>query len=397
MSDIYKVRFNGNTLCSRQTRQFAHKYKSFKWVLSGRWNQGSGNSGDTATYMQWDELGIGFDGGNVCYGPSYWTYDSYTLDGTPWAADMRMPNALLDGERNTEYSKFDASNFVELTVYFHTADNNAILPTSVGLIAANGQSSYESSTPLHFMLYGLNTQTNEYELLIDVGAANVNRTNNAETIITTGFTYHYSSVTDTWPLSYTEPEHSEVWVDLGSTEYSQNRKGETVISLTGIPDTSTYNYITFVLNACYSGTGAAADILFCKTNTAWNGTMWRSRYHTTVGAIGFVGISDNVTNWTTESGQNVSSKTQDGVSYRITSAWTVNSYPVIKLVADRTNYKCYFYVNNTLIGYASMNDDMLKCKSIQICRELSRGSIPKIKNIRVAGFSTLAAAQAYNG
>lgn len=202
MSDIYKIRFNGNTLCSHQTRQFVHKYKSFKWVLSGRWNQGSGNSGATATYMQWDELGIGFDDGNVCYGPSYWTYDSYTLDGTPWEPNMRMPNALLDGERNTEYSKFDASNFVELTVYFHTTDNNAILPTSVGLIAANGQSRYESSTPLHFMLYGLNTQTNEYELLIDVGAANVNRTNNAETIITTGFTYHYSSVTDTWPLSY---------------------------------------------------------------------------------------------------------------------------------------------------------------------------------------------------
>ena len=182
---------SNNTLKLYYERKTVRKYKSFKWVLSGRWNQGSGNSGATATYMQWDELGIGFDNGNVCYGPSYWTYDSYTLDGTPWAPDMRMPDALLDGERNTEYSKFDASSFVELTVYFHTADNNAILPTSVGLIAANGQSSYESSTPLHFMLYGLNEQANEYELLIDVGASDVNRTNNAETIVSTGFTYHY--------------------------------------------------------------------------------------------------------------------------------------------------------------------------------------------------------------
>lgn len=167
----------------------AHTYKSFKWVLSGRWNQGSGNYGSTATYMEWDELGIGFNDGSVCYGPSYWTYDSYTLNGTPWAPAERMPDALLDGNRNTEYSKFDASNFVELTVYFHTTNNAYIIPTSVGLISASNQNSYQSSTPLHFMLYGLNESTNEYELLIDVGAADVAKTNNAETIINSGFTY----------------------------------------------------------------------------------------------------------------------------------------------------------------------------------------------------------------
>lgn len=166
-----------------------HTYKSFKWVLSGRWNQGSGNYGSTATYMEWDELGIGFNDGSVCYGPSYWTYDSYTLNGTPWAPAERMPEALLDGIRNTEYSKFDASNFVELTVYFHTTNNSYIIPTSVGLISASNQNYYQSSTPLHFMLYGLNEATNEYELLIDVGAADVAKTNNAETVINSGFTY----------------------------------------------------------------------------------------------------------------------------------------------------------------------------------------------------------------
>lgn len=158
-------------------------YKSFKWVLSGRWNKGSGNTGITRTYMEWDELGIGVNNGSVSYGPDYWTYDSYTLDGTPWDADRRMPSALLDGMRNTEDSKFDASNFVELTVYFHTTDNAFIVPASVGLIAANNQNAYQSSTPLHFMLYGFNEQTNEYELIVDVNAAQVAKTNNAETII----------------------------------------------------------------------------------------------------------------------------------------------------------------------------------------------------------------------
>lgn len=202
MADIYKLRFSGNTLCSRQTRQFVHKYKSFKWVLSGRWNQGSGNTGATATYMEWDELGIAFDDDTVRYGPTYWTYDSYTLDGTPWSPDTRMPQVLLGGSWGSEASKFDASNFVELTVYFHTADNSAILPTRVGLISANNQNEYQSSTPLDFKLYGLNEDTNEYELLIDVNAANVNKTNTTETLVSTGFTYHYSTVTDNWPLSY---------------------------------------------------------------------------------------------------------------------------------------------------------------------------------------------------
>ena len=390
MSDTYKIRFNGNTLCSHQTRQFVHKYKSFKWVLSGRWNQGSGNTGATATYMQWDELGIGFDGGNVCYGPSYWAYDSYTLDGTPWAADMRMPNALLNGERNTEYSKFDASNFVELTVYFHTTDNNAILPTSVGLISANGQSTYESSTPLHFKLYGLNTQTNEYELLIDVGAADVNKTSNAETIITTGFTYHYTTVTDNWPLSfkYKEPVHMIEYVNLSDTEYSSNR----TVSFIGMPATSDYNYLVFKFDAYYGARSSyyASDISLHANDTM----LWRSRLHYNLG-VGFVCIAEKVTGWTTEAGQNVTSKTQDDLSYRISSLWQKNTYVNLKLIQDRTTYNCYFYINDTLIGYASMSVDLLTCNKVELMNEVNASA--KVKNVRVAAFSTLAAAQAYNG
>lgn len=202
MSNTYKLQYNGMTLCSQQTRQFVHKYKSFKWVLSGRWNQGSGNSGATATYMEWDELGIAFGDDTVRYGPTYWTYDSYELTGNPWSPDTRMPQVLLGGSWDSETSKFDASNFVELSLYFHTTDHSAILPTRVGLISANNQNDYQSSTPLNFKLYGLNEDTNEYELLIEVNAANVNKSNTTETLISTGFTYHYSTITGRWPLSY---------------------------------------------------------------------------------------------------------------------------------------------------------------------------------------------------
>lgn len=390
MSDIYKIRFNGNTLCSHQTRQFVHKYKSFKWVLSGRWNQGSGNSGDTATYMEWDELGIAFDGDTMRYGPDYWTFDNYTLDGTPWSPDTRMPPVLLGGSCRTESSKFDASNFVELTVYFHTADNSAILPTRVGLISANNQNEYQSSTPLHFMLYGLNTQTNDYELLIDVGAADVNKTSNAETIITTGFTYHYTTVTDKWPLSfeYKEPVHMVEYVNLSDTEYSSDQ----TVSLIGMPATSDYNYLVFKFDAYYSARSSyyASDIILHANDTM----LWRSRLHYALG-LGFVGITGKVTGWTTEAGQNVMSKTQDSVSYRISSLWQKNTYVNLKLIQDRTTYNCYFYINNTLIGYASMSVDLLTCNKLQLMNEVNASA--KVKNVRVAAFSTLAAAQAYNG
>lgn len=280
MSDTYKIRFNGNTLCSHQTRQFVHKYKSFKWVLSGRWNQGSGNTGDTATYMEWDELGIAFDGDTVCYGPDYWTFDSYTLDGTPWSPNTRMPQVLLGGSCGSEDSKFDASNFVELTVYFHTADNIAILPTRVGLISAHNQNEYQSSTPLYFKLYGLNEDTHEYELLIVVNAENVNKTNTTETLVSTGFTYHYTTVTGMWPVSYIEQAHSEVWVDLGSTEYVQSSYGNTTVNLTGMKSSSSHNYLSFVFDAMYTSGSMAADIELCSTGGSM---MWRSRCHANIG------------------------------------------------------------------------------------------------------------------
>lgn len=259
MSDIYKLRFSGNTLCSRQTRQFAHKYKSFKWVLSGRWNQGSGNSGSTATYMEWDELGIAFDGDTVRYGPTYWTYDSYTLDGTPWSPDTRMPQVLLGGSWGSEASKFDASNFVELAVYFHTADNSAILPTRVGLISANNQNEYQSSTPLNFMLYGLNEDTNEYELLIDVNAANVNKSSTTETLVSTGFTYHYSTVTNKWPLSYEYiepiPDYTLLQTDLRTLGLQQPRQTlGSQISLTNLE----HSYICIKFGATNNQNGAGA-------------------------------------------------------------------------------------------------------------------------------------------
>lgn len=260
MSELSKIQY-GKTKTVR-------KYKSFKWVLSGRWNQGSGNSGGTRTYMQWDELGIGFDGGNVSYGPDYWTFDSYTLDGTPFAADIRMPPVLLGGTWGTEESKFDASNFVSLTLYFHTTSGDAILPTSIGLYSANNQNAYQSSTPLHFILSGLNEETNEYEQLIDIGAANVNKGNTQLTTVSSGFTYHYKTnnlnrlVFNNMPLCYRFDGYSTFKVIMSglsqhtaSTPSNYVQLSEIGMSWEGNVDKIGYNVVSTALSGTPWGNG----------------------------------------------------------------------------------------------------------------------------------------------
>lgn len=162
-------------------------FKTFKWVLKGRWNQGTGNYGDTRTYQQWDELGISYEGSDgVKYGPRYWTVDSFSSSGTPWN-NNRGPADLFDGEWGSESSKCDYSGINDTNGYveiiIHTTSGEAIIPNGVGLISTNTQSSYASSTPGHFILYGLNESTNEYVQLIDVPAANVNKGNTQTTTV----------------------------------------------------------------------------------------------------------------------------------------------------------------------------------------------------------------------
>lgn len=161
-------------------------FKTFKWVLKGRWNQGTGNHGDTRTYLEWDELGISYVGSNgVKYGPTYWTVDSYSTSGSLWVD--RPASEMFDGEWGSETSKSDykdindTDGYVEIII--HTTSGDAIIPNGVGLISSNNQSIYASSTPAHFILYGLDESTNEYVQLIDVSAANVNKGNTQTTTV----------------------------------------------------------------------------------------------------------------------------------------------------------------------------------------------------------------------
>ena len=206
------------------------------------------------------------------------------------------------------------------------------------------------------------------------------------------FTINGSDVTVTGTFQKTK----EVWVNLGSTEYSQTTSGTKSVTLTGMPSSSEFNYFTLVFDAYFFTTSSSAACdLFLRNSS--NGTIWRARAHRSLNNyFGFVGITGNVTGWTTQSGQTVTSDNQDGVSYRCSNRWS-NAWKRVKFVFDRNNKRCYFYISGTLLGYTTMNVDPIALKNIGVMKETNGSSTQSVKNIRVAAFSTLTDAQAYNG
>lgn len=196
-------------------------------------------------------------------------------------------------------------------------------------------------------------------------------------------------------VRYIEPPH-EVWVDLGSTQYD-GLKGGNIFALTGMPSSTPLNYIAFIMDAMYDSGGMAADIYFNKSDVHED-YLWHCRAHMWLPYIGFVGITGAVTGWTTEDGITIESKNRDGVEYKMSPSWNSDSiWHKIKIVFDRTDYKGYFYLDGTLLGYVTMNNDMLNCTHIELLKEQSSGTNSHVKNVKVAGFSTLDAAKNYNG
>lgn len=393
-----------------QTKEIK-SFKRFKWVLKGRWNQGTGNSGNTRTYQQWDELGISYVGSDgVKYGPTYWTVDSFSSSGTPWSS-IRGPADLFDGEWGSESSKCDYSGindtdgYVEIII--HTTSGEAIIPNGVGLISANLQSSFQSSTPGHFILYGLNESTNEYIQLIDVPAASVNKGNTQTTTVTfdpvevvTG-TYYLiapSDISRGSGLRWEMPP-MELWVN-DSTEYvaqGGSTRQRNVSFASSIPSTSDMNYITWILD-CYltGGSGGAASINY-RVNGGSSG-YWNMYAHFNRSLPSFIAFGSASTNWHTDPDATSYIQIIDNV-YVNTTLWPKATYKTFKYVFDRTNHRTYFYCEGIYLGYTDiLTEDAIKFNYVTLYSDQNRSyEIAKIKNVKVAGFSTLSDARAWNG
>ena len=197
-------------------------------------------------------------------------------------------------------------------------------------------------------------------------------------------------------IGYIEQTFEE-WVNLGSTEYSKTSgTGTNHYSFTGMPESSDFNYITFIFDAYLASGGVSAADIFLENSS--NGTIWRMRAHYNQGYPGFVGINANVTGWTTSSGApSVGSFTQDGASYRYCSSkFTKGNYAKFKLVFDRNAKTCYTYIGDTLLGTVTLNIDPITIVKFGLMKETSSGSSAKMKNIKVAGFKYLSDAQNWN-
>lgn len=184
------------------------------------------------------------------------------------------------------------------------------------------------------------------------------------------------------------------YVNLGTKEYTGTTSTLSV-PLTGMPSSTTFRYLVFRMMAvCTGGSSSAADIWLRNSS---NGGMWRMRGHFNLTNTGFVGITGNVTGWTTASGETVTSYTKDGVSYRMTSRWprSTNWYN-IKIIFDRTANRGYFYVATNQIGYVTFNTDPINIKNIGLQKEQSSSAaVAKVKNVKVCGFINWDDAVAY--
>ena len=199
----------------------------------------------------------------------------------------------------------------------------------------------------------------------------------------------------------------EQWVDLPYEYYLQgDQQRWMTVNLTGMPQTSDKGYFTMVFDAkIWGSTGGAARIVIQPPGQSepqnWRPSnvyaMWDHFQFSTPPA--FFAMEDNVDKtWTTDPGatQYVTVQSWRGA---FTSLWPENTYKPFKLVCDRANHICHVYIDGVYLGYVSnFSNDLLTWNIIYLYSDQGRSyEIAAVKNIKVAGFSDLASARAWEG
>ncbi|MBR5411996.1 MAG: hypothetical protein IK114_02990 [Fibrobacter sp.] len=184
-----------------------------------------------------------------------------------------------------------------------------------------------------------------------------------------------------------------LFVDLGDKVYSANTSGSPVtVNLVGMPDTSSLDYIAIYFEPNMSG-GYARD-LNIRTG---KDEIYRMRQHMyasnkapVVQENGYVTSFTPVVDMSTD---NLDDKT---VHY-YWSGWT-SGLGHFKIVFDREELVFYLYVEDTYLGYGTLSKDPIVMDNIELAREQPYGTNTcQVSNVRVAGFSTLEAAKAWDG
>lgn len=141
-------------------------------------------------YIQWDEVGVGWNGLGPFYGPDYWSIESYGLhDATDWGDRTGTIRYLFDGywgDAGGYNSKFDATynEGCENTWYgevIFTSLNGPIEPDSMGFYAPLNIQSHPQ-VPGLFELYGWDGAA--WVLITSVNGNQLTLINNECTVIT---------------------------------------------------------------------------------------------------------------------------------------------------------------------------------------------------------------------
>lgn len=199
-------------------------------------------------------------------------------------------------------------------------------------------------------------------------------------------------------LGYNDQQY-ELWVDLGTTEYylQGNQLRRLPVSLTDMPNASDLQYFTMIFDAkIWGSTGGQARIII-ENNTAatpedWGyQNRWGMRDHFVLRTPPQFFTTGNGKTWTTDA------SATSLVTDCSTPLWPENTYSRFKIVCDRTTSTCYLYIAGTYLGIAAgFSDDLLTWNQIYLYSDQGRSyEIAAVKNIKVAGFSTLDAARAW--
>ena len=183
-----------------------------------------------------------------------------------------------------------------------------------------------------------------------------------------------------------------LFVDLGDKVYSANTSGSPVtVNLVGMPDTSSLDYIAIYFEPNMSGSYARNLAVIADSSTLYY--MRQHMYASNRASV----ITTGDKNFTFTAVEDLDTKSIDGGLNYYWSGWS-SGQGHVKLVYDRSKLTFYLYVEETYIGYGSVSMDPIAIDAIKIGREQPYGTNTcQVSNVRVAGFSTLEAAKAWDG
>lgn len=199
---------------------------------------------------------------------------------------------------------------------------------------------------------------------------------------------------------------AELWVNLPNEYYVQGNITRSMsVNLTGMPSSSTLGYFTMLFDAkVWGSTGGAARIIIENSGhsdpSGWEPAdvygMWDHFVHPAQPMF-FALQGAAAKEWTTNpnSSQYVTF-TYNGV---YTSLWPENTYKPFKMVCERSAHKCHVFIDGIYLGYASnFSNDLITWNMIYLYSDQGRDyEIAAVKDIKVAGFSDLQEAMAWEG